>query len=517
MSLDDLVQITITAATATPTRPGFGKPLAACFHTVFPERTREYARPGDLISDGFTTSSAAYRMATAIKAQNPSVRRFKIGRRGLNFTEHLTLKMLDATIGTMYAFQLESVAAAYTISAGGTKVVSGTTSVVASAKTYTRSTGSWVTDGFKVGDTVTFAGFSNGGNNGAKTIASMSATVLTMSVSTGLVDEATVAGVTATSVQTVATAAFALAAQIDADSDVAAASAGDTITVDASAAGHVIELSDWNHNLIDVTNTTTDPGIATDMAAIFASDTDWYGFGLDSQSEAQIEAAALWAEANKRILGCDNGDAGIISSSTTDVASDLKAANYDYTYVMYNGQNTIQYSGLALMANRFTSTPGGDTWAFKTLNTCQADQLTPSQESNARGKNAIVYETIAGLDLTQDGKMSGGEYIDTIRFIDWLSSEIQIRVLQALASNPKIPYTEAGAAVVKGIILGTLHDGIKAGGLSNDPADLPAVEIPAIADIDPTTRGTRHLPDITATARLAGAIQSVGISITVSV
>lgn len=64
-----------------------------------------------------------------------------------------------------------------------------TISVAATAKTFTRSAGSFVTDGFKAGMVVTTSGFTNGGNNGRKEIATVTATVLTMTVSTGLVDE----------------------------------------------------------------------------------------------------------------------------------------------------------------------------------------------------------------------------------------------------------------------------------------------------------------------------------------
>jgi hypothetical protein len=68
-------------------------------------------------------------------------------------------------------------------------VAAQTISVVATSKTFTRSAGSFVTDGFKAGMVVTTSGFTNGGNNGRKEIATVSATVLTMTVSTGLVNE----------------------------------------------------------------------------------------------------------------------------------------------------------------------------------------------------------------------------------------------------------------------------------------------------------------------------------------
>lgn len=64
-----------------------------------------------------------------------------------------------------------------------------TVSVVATAKTYTRSAGSFLTDGFAAGMSVTMSGFTNAGNNGIKIIDTVTATVITVTVSTGLVDE----------------------------------------------------------------------------------------------------------------------------------------------------------------------------------------------------------------------------------------------------------------------------------------------------------------------------------------
>lgn len=63
-----------------------------------------------------------------------------------------------------------------------------TVDVDSSGKTYTRSAGSFITDGMQVGDTVNWTGFTHGGNNGAHVITTLTATVMTCSAST-LVDE----------------------------------------------------------------------------------------------------------------------------------------------------------------------------------------------------------------------------------------------------------------------------------------------------------------------------------------
>ena len=66
--------------------------------------------------------------------------------------------------------------------------------VDATAKTVTRASGSFVTDGFQVGQSVTMAGFANAGNNSTQTITTVAASVLTFSGATGLVTEAAAAG-----------------------------------------------------------------------------------------------------------------------------------------------------------------------------------------------------------------------------------------------------------------------------------------------------------------------------------
>lgn len=63
-----------------------------------------------------------------------------------------------------------------------------TVTVAAAGGTYTRSAGSFITDGSFVGQVVQWAGFVNGGNNALKTITTLTTTVMTVST-TGLVNE----------------------------------------------------------------------------------------------------------------------------------------------------------------------------------------------------------------------------------------------------------------------------------------------------------------------------------------
>lgn len=61
--------------------------------------------------------------------------------------------------------------------------------VVASAGTFTRTTGNFTTDGFTAGMAIVTTGFTNGGNNTYKIIQSVTSTVITVTDTTGLVNE----------------------------------------------------------------------------------------------------------------------------------------------------------------------------------------------------------------------------------------------------------------------------------------------------------------------------------------
>jgi hypothetical protein len=61
--------------------------------------------------------------------------------------------------------------------------------VVATAGTFTRASGSFLTDGFEPDCTFTGSNFANGGNNAQFTVATVTATVITVKNNTGMVDE----------------------------------------------------------------------------------------------------------------------------------------------------------------------------------------------------------------------------------------------------------------------------------------------------------------------------------------
>ena len=106
MSLDSIVDVTITAQTAAPSRVGFGIPLVMAYHTHFVERVRSYTGLAGMIADGFTATEDATRVATALFSQNPKPSKILVGRMGNSEVRILTFTVLVATEGTIYTINV---------------------------------------------------------------------------------------------------------------------------------------------------------------------------------------------------------------------------------------------------------------------------------------------------------------------------------------------------------------------------------------------------------------------------
>lgn len=304
--------------------------------------------------------------------------------------------------------------------------------------------------------------------------------------------------------------ATAIAALIDAYAGVAATSSTDTITITASGgAGVLFSLKDWTREYFYLTDTSADPGIATDLAAVRVEDDDWYGLTIDSESKAEILAAALAAESAKKLFVAQTSESTVIDNGVSnDVASSVEAAAYRQTALIFNGNDTMGFSGAAWQGERFagTPTPGNETWVYKTLAGVTTDTITSTERSTALGKKCSVYETVLGKNITEGGLVGSGEHIDVIRFLAWVDDQIQVRLFQLETSNPKIAFTQKGIAVCGGVVKSVLVDGETNQGFAEGSSQ---VFPPDIADVSSTDKANRRLRNLDWAATLAGAIEII--------
>jgi hypothetical protein len=305
---------------------------------------------------------------------------------------------------------------------------------------------------------------------------------------------------------------------------VAASATGAVIACTPSVSNTLIDVQNWSSNLT-FADVTTDPGVATDLAAILAADNAWYGLGLDSNSPAEILAAAAWVESNKKFFLTNSSDTACTTSSTSDVMSMAKASAYTRTGIWYSGTQLLSYSGVALLGLALPKTPGSYTLAFKAPASVPADGLGTLSETafgyivttatNA-GKNGNVIVPLANLNTTYPGMSASGEFLDLVVFIDWLTAEIQTDVFTVLHQNDKVPFTDLGVDMLRSVVLADLNNATAApiNGLVKGTTFFNA---PAVSAVSVTNRSARNLPNCTFGGQLQGAIQQVNFQGTLTV
>lgn len=282
----------------------------------------------------------------------------------------------------------------------------------------------------------------------------------------------------------------------------------------ANTAGAFFSLSATDSN-IGLAQDHADPGVATDLAAIVLERADWYGLLTHFNSKAYVEAAAAWIEANKRlyvVASCDSAMRNTVSSGTDDVGESLKALAYKKT-ALIDCAGAEDFPDAGAIGKCFPYTPGEETWKFKTLSGVPVFSYTATQRSNLRAKNVNFYETTSGVNMLEEGYSSSGDYIDFVRYLDFLEARIQERVFSKLSTAKKVAYNDDGIAIISTEVKGHLA--------SDEDREVLnpgwSVSVPKLATIPLADKSTRILRNVTFSAVYAGAIHSVQISGTVSV
>jgi hypothetical protein len=257
-----------------------------------------------------------------------------------------------------------------------------------------------------------------------------------------------------------------------------------------------------------VLDMTPDPGIVADLTAIRLEDPDFYGVALDSNSKAEVAAAAGWAEAEVLIFIATSADEEVLDDTAGNIAETLEVADYNRTALIWN-RAVLSFAGAAWLGKQFPTDPGSSTWKFKALSGISRDTLTATQVSNLQSNDANFYVARAGLNITCDGTMASGRFIDITRLIDAVTDEMQVAIFTLLVNQPKLPYTNASVGLVKAEVRGVLRGFQASDGI--DPETDIVVQAPLVQDISAADRGNRLLPDVEFSARIAGAIHSVTI------
>jgi hypothetical protein len=204
---------------------------------------------------------------------------------------------------------------------------------------------------------------------------------------------------------------------------------------------------------------------------------------------------------------------------TTDLLSVLKNTRYYRTAALFHTNAATEYPDAAWAARVFTIQPGAETWALKGLASVTPSPLTATQKQTVVNKGGNTFEFYQSqVALTNPGKVSAGEWIDVIRFRDWLKDTIQVNMTQMMINRDKVPYTDSGIQLCVNNLRKSLQEGVNVGGIAPDELDANGNTVPGFVityprsvELAPSIKASRIL-SLGFTARLAGAIHVVEIT-----
>lgn len=461
MAITQWINLQIKVSNGGVARAGFGIPLIlshrAQSHAGWaPGFVHTYKSIADVVADGFVATSPEYLAANALFAQSPHPTTVLIGRCPSVVTMVWVVKVSTVTDSTAYNLQID-------------------------------------------GEGVT-------------------STLVTFTSGVGTTNDLIVAGLV-TQLNAVTGKNYTAAATGTTGSQV--------VTITGTAGSwYSVEQKDPAYALLNVKQTTADPGIATDLGNIQNENNTYYAIVSLYNSNAYVEAVAAYAETNSKEYIVDVNDTDAISTAlgNGDTGDALKGHNYTHTACLWHHspKEMLSASGLGRV---LPLNPGLWVWAFKTLVGPTANNLSSTQRQHVIDRRMGSYTFEADRNITWDGLVGSTtyNYIDVAVSLDWFSDDVVKAIAGVLFGNDIVEMTDEGIAKVENAVRGSLERAISDEHKVFDPGDPtditnppPSVTFPRVADIDPSVRALRQLPDGVIIARGQGAIQNVGIIATIT-
>lgn len=277
------------------------------------------------------------------------------------------------------------------------------------------------------------------------------------------------------------------------------------------------------------------------VTALADASREWYGLHV-AAAETVLDAdhvsvaQSIEAMGRSRIYGVTVQNPNVLDPTTSaDLASALKTLNLKRTFVQYSSSSP--YAAVSMFARastvNFEANNTTITLKFKQEPSVKAEYLTETQAATLKAKNCNAFVAyLNGALIIQEGVMANGYFFDEVHGTDWLQNALQTDVFNLLYQSPtKIPQTDDGTnmivAVIKKTMARSVNNGLVAGGQWNGPPigqiktgdALPTgyyVFAPLVASQSQADREARKSVPIQVLAKLAGAVHSVNVLVTVN-
>lgn len=198
-----------------------------------------------------------------------------------------------------------------------------------------------------------------------------------------------------------------------------------------------------------------------------------------------------------------------------DDETEITVSNLRRTVLFYcNPTEEAPVPVAALVGETAGRAPGSFTYKNLVLSGIPAQALTDAQVKAIHDKGGITFVAKAGDNVTSEGKVAGGEYIDVIDSEDYIVQQLTYKTQKLLNNAGKIPYDNNGIAMLETAAVDVLQDAFNKGMIAVNAEGEPDyfVSYAMREDASETDRANRVYRGGTFGFALAGAVHEAYIT-----
>lgn len=134
------------------------------------------------------------------------------------------------------------------------------------------------------------------------------------------------------------------------------------------------------------------------------------------------------------------------------------ALNYKRTVLFYcDASNGYTMPAAALVGETAGREPGSFTYKNLILKGIQPQKISDSRIDEIHQSGGITFVTKAGDNVTSEGIVTSGEYIDIIDSEDYIIQQLTYQTQKLLNSSSKVPYDNNGIAMLESAAVNVLQ------------------------------------------------------------
>ena len=202
-----------------------------------------------------------------------------------------------------------------------------------------------------------------------------------------------------------------------------------------------------------------------------------------------------------------------------DDSTSITATGLRRTILFYcDATDSVPVPVAALAGEIAGRAAGSFTYKNMTLKGIEPQKLTDAQIQAIHAKGGITFVKKAGDNVTSEGKLAGGEYIDVIDCEDYIIQQLAYQTQKLLNNADKVPYDDNGIAMLESVAINVLQGAFNNGMIAVKEDGTPNYSVSYAKREDTTeeNRATRRYLGGTFSFALAGAVHEVEITGTIA-